>query len=236
MLEASQAGDDLAREKFIKKYMPFVYKVASKVSGQYIDPSTEEGSISLIAFNEAIDNYDLTKGANFLSFAELVIKRRLIDYYRKEQKNNAVPISSLITKDEEINELESFEINEAARRYQMEDEARERRQEIIQYQDKLKQFGISMQELVHISPKHEDARVRAMEAAWLIAGDQMLRHYLLAKKELPLKFLEARVGVSRKTLERQRKYIIALTIILINDFPYLKEYIKELAGRGEPSV
>ncbi|MCL4440703.1 MAG: RNA polymerase subunit sigma, partial [Firmicutes bacterium] len=31
--------------------------------------------------------------------------------------------------------------------------------------------------------------------------------------------------ISRKTLERQRKYIIAITLILINDFDHLRQYI-----------
>ncbi len=45
----------------------------------------EELSIALMAFNEAIDGYDTSKGS-FLSFAKLVINRRLIDYLRKKTK------------------------------------------------------------------------------------------------------------------------------------------------------
>lgn len=37
---------------------------------------------------------------------------------------------------------------------------------------------------------------------------------LFQKKKLPLKHIEPRVRVSRKTLERHRKYIIAMCIIL----------------------
>lgn len=45
------------------------------------------------------------------------------------------------------------------------------------------------------------------------------------EKSLPLKELVDEVGVSRKTLERQRKYIIAIALVLIGDFELLREYI-----------
>jgi RNA polymerase sigma factor len=56
--------------------------------------------------------------------------------------------------------------------------------------------------------------------------DDELREFLFHKKQLPVKQLEAKVAVSRKTIERNRKYIIAMAIILSGEFLYLKEYIK----------
>jgi len=41
---------------------------------------SDEYSIALIAFNEAIESYDLDKKTKFVSFSKQVIKRRLIDY------------------------------------------------------------------------------------------------------------------------------------------------------------
>ena len=46
----------------------------------------DEASIAMIAFNEAIDAYDDSAGASFLSFAEIVIKRRMVDYFRRKTK------------------------------------------------------------------------------------------------------------------------------------------------------
>jgi RNA polymerase sigma factor len=64
-----------------------------------------------------------------------------------------------------------------------------------------------------------------METAGIIARDKEMKLYLVTKKELPLKLLESKVSISRKTLERQRKYIIAITLILINEFEHLRGYI-----------
>lgn len=226
----SQRGDSMARERLIKSYTPFILKTTSKVSGRYVRlGEDDEVSVGLIAFNEAIDSFDTSKNHSFLSFAETVIKRRLIDHFRKESAigKKVLPLSSFEQDDNENNEgtyyyLESKQSVEA---YQEKTAAQERKEEIIIFTRKLKEFGISFQELVAISPKHEDARVRAMEAARIIAEDENLSAYLLSKKELPLKHIEAKVGISRKTLERQRKYIIAITLVLLNDFDYLRQYI-----------
>ncbi|KAF0201059.1 MAG: hypothetical protein FD167_5717, partial [bacterium] len=41
---------------------------------------------------------------------------------------------------------------------------------------------------------------------------------------------ELEVKVSRKTLERQRKYIIALAVILTGEYYFLDEYVEGLKG------
>ncbi|MDK2815343.1 MAG: polymerase sigma factor, partial [Thermoanaerobacter sp.] len=42
---------------------------------------------------------------------------------------------------------------------------------------------------------------------------------------LPIKDLISILKVSRKTIEKHRKYIIALVIIISEDLPLLKQYI-----------
>ncbi|HAK42826.1 MAG TPA: hypothetical protein DCM59_09170, partial [Clostridium sp.] len=62
-------------------------KCTSKITRKYITKSDDEWSVSLRAFVQAIQGYELNKG-NFLSFAELIIRRRLIDYLRLQKKYN----------------------------------------------------------------------------------------------------------------------------------------------------
>lgn len=232
VLEA-QKGNSMVREHLIKSYTPFILKTASKVSGRYVRAGEDdEVSVGLIAFNEAIDCYDTGKNNSFLSFAETVIKRRLIDHFRKESAvgKKTVPLSSFEQDDDDNSEGTYYylESKQSIEKFREKDAAAERKEEIILFTQKLREYGISFAELVEISPKHEDARVRAMEVAGIIAADPVMRTHLVSKKELPLKYLERKVGISRKTLERQRKYIIAITLILINDFEYLREYIAKV--------
>ncbi len=229
VLEAQQ-GNGVVREHLIKSYTPFILKITSKVSGRYVRMGEDdEVSVGLMAFNEAIDCFDTTKKNSFLSFAETVIKRRLIDYFRKEStfgKKN-VPLSSFEQDDDENADGAYYylEAKQSVEEFKQRSIATDRKEEIILFTQKLNDFGISFQELVAISPKHEDARIRAMEVAGIIAADSDMAVYMVNKKELPLKLLEQKVEISRKTLERQRKYIIAITLILINDFDHLRQYI-----------
>ncbi|ADG82049.1 FliA/WhiG subfamily RNA polymerase sigma-28 subunit [Thermincola ferriacetica] len=231
LVREAKNGNHFARERLIKRYSPFVLKITSKVCGRFVHMGEDdEVSIGLMAFNEAIDCYDDNKNMSFLSFAETVIKRRLVDYFRKEQQNkNAVPLSSFETEDEDESEgtLYHIEAKRSQEVYQQASLAAERKEEIFIYNQKLQEFGLTFAELVKISPKHEDARVRAIEVAHLISRDEEIKEYLLRKKELPLKTIEQRVDISRKTLERQRKYIIAVALILINDFAHLKQYVEK---------
>ncbi|MDA8235968.1 MAG: RNA polymerase sigma factor SigI [Clostridia bacterium] len=231
LLAKAQGGDDRAREVLIKRFTPFILSIASQKSGRYIKLGhDEEASISLIAFNEAIDTFDNSRGVSFLSFADTVIKRRMIDYYRKEARHaKVVPISLLDGEDEDSQEVTQYWAErQSIVAHQAKEEATDRKEEIIFYSRCLTEYGISFAELIEISPKHEDARRRAMEAARLMATDNELKDYFLRKKELPLKQLSEMVDVSRKTLERQRKYIIAIAIIFIKDFRYIREYVEKI--------
>jgi RNA polymerase sigma factor len=224
LLKNAKAKDDFAREKLIAKYTPFVLKTASKHLGRFVDKNTDdEASISLIAFNEAIDSFDFDMKVSFLTFSETVIKRRLIDYARKEKRHRETPLSSMEIHDE--NTVVSAEITEASKQYSLKMEAIERKQEIIRYKELLSTYGVGFDVLEKASPKHKQARERAFLAAKVLAEDHEMRSYLTKKKMLPLNLLEKKVEISRKTLERQRTYIVAVAIILMEDLPHLRNYI-----------
>jgi len=83
-------NDEYGINKFIEEYKPFIASCVEKIVGRYVVyGQDDELSIALIAFSEAIKAFDSSRG-NFLSFAQNVIKRRIIDYYRKENKYNNV--------------------------------------------------------------------------------------------------------------------------------------------------
>jgi RNA polymerase sigma factor len=90
----------------------------------------------------------------------------------------------------------------------------------------LKPYGLSFQELVKVSPSHEDSRQTAIQIAQIIVETDEFYEMLLTKKRLPMKELEELVNVSRKTIERHRKYIVAIVILLKSDLHYIKDYLK----------
>lgn len=226
LLEPARKGDKQAREDLISTYTPLVLRVGSQVSGRYLTVGRdEEISVGLLALNEAIDRFDPSRGASFISFAELVIKRRLVDHYRRQRGQSEIPMSELATEDDEGNLMLTVEHQQAMEAHARLSEAEERRHEIARYTKRLADFGIKFSDLVEVSPRHVDARERALAAARIVAAQPLLAEHLVTKRELPLKQLEQQVGVSRKTLERQRKFIIAVVLIMLEDFYYLRSYI-----------
>ncbi len=222
-----QAGNEQLRHELLRDYHPFMIKTASKVCKKYIDVRRDdEFSIALSAFNEALERYSPTENRSFLSFAEMVIQRRLIDYIRREQRfQKQVPLSAFEVEDDEEHTLNPVEVEESLRLFTEEQQGMDRRTEIQMYAQQLKEFGISLQELVRVSPKHQDSRQLLFEVAYILTSRPDLVQKLLEKKTLPIKELLSEVKVSRKTLERHRKYIIAMALILIFDYPYLRDYL-----------
>jgi RNA polymerase sigma factor len=228
LIDLAQRGDSRVRNRLLEDYVPFIAKSASQATGRFIEPGVDdEFSIGLTAFNEAIDRYDVSKGASFLSFADTVIKRRLIDFYRSQSsRRRDVPLSDFDFEDGEDNVINYIEVQKSMEAHSKELEKASRQEEILRFTELLSEFDISMEELVGLSPKHADARQNAMDVARIIANDKEMREFLMEKKSLPLKLLTSRIQVSRKTVERQRKYIIAITLVLIGEFEFLQDYIQ----------
>ncbi len=220
----AQGGDERIRHDLLEQYKPFVKKVVSKACKRYISESMDEYSIGLLALNEAIDQFNQEQGGKFLSFASVVINRRIIDHIRKESRHNHILFSE--EEDEEGNIQENYiERKTSIEKYVMEEERKKRVEEIKDYQQLLLSYGITFQVLSSECPKHIDARENAKIVAKTIAEHEGLRDVLVEKKRLPIKELEGLVSCSRKTIERNRKYIIAIALIYIGEFNALKSYI-----------
>jgi RNA polymerase sigma factor len=220
-----QQGDVNLQNELIESYKPFIAKTVSSVCKRYIYESDDEFSIGLIAFNEAIKKYSPEKGTSLISFSEVVIKRRVIDYIRSQSKYQNLSLDT-----NQLNEIDSegISIDEeiSLTNYRKKTDEELRRDEILQFTEILHQFDLTFTDLIEQSPKHADARINAMNVAKVLVDHDELKNGFLEKKRLPVKQLESYVDVSRKTIERNRKYIIAISLILISDFHYLKDYIK----------
>ncbi|KIL45857.1 RNA polymerase sigma-I factor [Jeotgalibacillus soli] len=225
-----QQGNEEVLTDLIKSYKPFVKRTVSSVCKRYINDSDDEFSIGLMAFHEAIIKYEPDKGSSLLAFSEVVIRRKIIDYIRKNQREKMIRYDFLANSMDEDAVSSIIEKRQAMEAFNEEIVAEERRDEIVMFTVKLKEYGMSFQDIIEQAPKHEDARQTAMSIARQVAGNSEWMEHLSKKKRLPLKSLENHVSVSRKTMERNRKYIIAIALLLDGDFPHLQHYIK---GRFE---
>ncbi|PKR84942.1 RNA polymerase sigma-I factor [Heyndrickxia camelliae] len=221
-----QNGDELALNELLATYKPFIKKTISTVCQHYIEESDDEFSIGLLAFYEAIKKYDFKRGSSLLAFAKVIIQRKIIDYIRSNSKYKNLSTPFDINDYAPNSTIELMENNLSISVYYLKQDEKNRREEITRFQELLSSYKLSFDDLIKHSPKHEDARRNAFQVANVIAKDKDILEQLTANKKIPMKKLEKKVNVSRKTLEINRKYIIAVSLILAGDFLYLKEYIK----------
>jgi RNA polymerase sigma-I factor len=225
-------GDVLLRESFIRDYKPFIIKAVSKTTGKFVDmESSEEFSVGLMAFNEAIECFDENKNSSFLKFAETVIKRRIIDYFRSNNKHSKVYPFTYFEGDKETGGG-SFE-----ERYLKVEESTlfdniETREEIVFFVKKLGEYGISLRDLVESSPKHIDSKKLAIDIARKMAESTEISEKLEKTKKIPMKELMQLVNVNHKTVERNRKFIIAVYFILSSKLEVMKGYVENIEKGG----
>ena len=82
--------DVQAADRLIGTYLPFIKTETAKfLKRPPIEGHDDELSIAMIAFHEAIGGYSRTRGA-FLKYAAMLIRSRLIDYSRREQRHSRV--------------------------------------------------------------------------------------------------------------------------------------------------
>lgn len=218
-LTQAVSGDQEAREKLIEQYRSFILKEAQRVCRRFLAwGRDDELSIALIAFNEAIDAYRGSKGGSFEQLTRIVIRRRLVDYFRQAAK----PGACLPYPDDSTQQAVEEDWERA-----------EREAEIEKYGRILIDFNLSFRQVAEAQPRHRQTREELRRTAKILAADQALMGYLHSSRKLPQRRLCELAGVTPRVLDRGRIYVIALALLLSGDeLPHLQDYARELTGKG----
>lgn len=211
----------------------WILKTVSDVTKRYITDSDDEWSIALMAFNEAVQSYDESKGS-FRALAAVVIKRRILDYLRSESRFDGETSVTPNAFEGELDEEEASGINlavqdsmaEEAMQDSKEDRSAKAREEIEEMQAILREYGFSFFDLAECSPRAEKTKKSCGLAVRTLIASAAMMALMRLKRLLPIKELSAASGVVKKILERHRKYIIAAAEILDGDFPILASYME----------
>lgn len=227
IVEEIKKGDKQLKEKFIEDYIPFILKVVSSFySSKIVDlKSSDEYSVGLMAFDEAIEKYDSTKSNNFIKFAELVIKRRMVDYFRKISAvcKNEIPFSCFNTKSEV--DLEE-QLNLSSRGVDI--DRFELICELKDFSKQLEVFGLNIENIPDYMPKHKDSKQICIGIAKKIVENRKIYDKLKNKRYFHMKELSKIIDVHPKTVERNREFIICLCIIYGNDYGNFKTYLNKI--------
>ncbi|MFT3950807.1 MAG: sigma-70 family RNA polymerase sigma factor [Oscillospiraceae bacterium] len=215
-------GETHLRDVLLKSNWGFITAVVTKMTGAKAK-NTEAFSVALEAFNEAIDRYDPEKNASFASFSGMVINRRVIDYLRRVKKYAVERSYSSFDTDGAENPVE--QISSDSHRFV---ETLEIQEEIMEFKQALSGYGISFEDLIRLSPKHGDTRLLCAKISGALYADKQFSRLLKTDGRLPVADIAARFRLSRRTVEKHRKYIIALYLVLESNLELIKSYIEAL--------
>jgi len=205
------ADDALKLSALIERNEIFILRSAAKTARRYVSKSDDEWSIALSAFYEAVKKYSYDRGS-FIAFAELIINRRLIDYFRAQNKYyNEKQVESV---DDRVNS----------------DDEESMKLEINAISLVIKGYGFTFMDLIESSPKAVKTKHACGKATAYLLKNPLLIYEMRKTRQLPLKTIEKKEKIPRKLLERHRKYIIAAVEILNGDYPYLAEYLSFIRG------
>ncbi len=217
-------------DRLISDYMPFIKAETAKFLNRPPQQSDDELSIAMFAFYEAIRSYSKLRGA-FLKFAALQIKNRLIDYYRKEKRNTG-GISLNITDEDEKTELIDT-ISDSHDDFRESEMREATKQEIAELAAQMEDFGASFTDIAENSPKQRRTLEICGKAVRYARNNPQLLADFLRTKRVPLAALAEGADVERKTLERHRRYLVAMLLICTNGYEIMRGHIMQVLKGGE---
>jgi len=110
----------------------------------------------------------------------------------------------------------------------------ENKDEIIVFKQKLWEFGITLRDLFFLGPREVDQIMFSLNIAKTIAGSKILYKNMFNFKTVPIDDLDEKIRIQKKLIEKNKEYIIALSIILKSDLKVLKSYLINIE-QGKPT-
>lgn len=225
--------DPESADALIRQYTGFIRSETVK----FIHTAPENGhedelSIAMLAFYEAILSYESPRGA-FLPYAARAIHNRLIDHYRREKRHgNVISLHTPLGQEEDGGQLLDTlpdtrdPMEEAAVREASEEEIR-------QFSEKLAEFGLTFSDVADNCPR----QARTFAACRRVLDFARSRPDLLRQVEdtgrLPMADLVSGTNVERKTLERHRKYLLAILLAFTNGYEIIRGHLCQVGpGKG----
>ncbi|MGI6161502.1 MAG: sigma factor [Christensenellales bacterium] len=224
-------GNSLAADKLIYDYLPFIKAEASKATGKIIRDSDDELNIAMLAFHEAVEGYSQLRGA-FLKYAAVIMRRKIIDYFRTQQRH-AGQISLDTPLNNDSDDTLKDVIASSADDYGERHTRAATKEEIEELAAQMKDFDISLTDIADNCPKQDRTLAACKKALAYAKENPFIIDELKRTKKLPITKLASGSGTQRKTLERHRKYIVALLLIFSNGYEIIRGHLRQVLQTRE---
>lgn len=215
--------DHAELNQLITDYLPFIKKEMMRTPIFQME-FDDRLSLAMLTFMNCVRQYEENAGG-FLPFAATCIHNRLIDEGKKltRYKAKTIPL------DTEANDnSDNIAANsKSIQIYEKEQERLALAEEIEVLSAALSEFGITLGSLAEICPKQNRSRKRCVACAQALVADPILQEQFPKTRRLPQAELAKRMQISEKTVEKHRRYIVVLTLILLGDYPGIQAFLPE---------
>ncbi len=223
--------DSLAADDLVRRYLPFIKSETARFTGASFVEDMDELSIAMFAFYEAVLSY-VPLRASFISYAKRAIKHRLIDYKRKEARHSGhLSIYQESGKDEDLTLLDRLDTGH--------DEIEERhtrnatKEEIELFSRELSALGLSLSDIAENSPSQERTLKACKRALAYAKSKPYILEQVAKNGRIPITEIAEGAGVEKKTLERHRKYLVAIILAYTNGFEIIRAHLSFVGGKKE---
>lgn len=219
--------DPQSADAFIQQYMGFIRSETVKFTHAPPEAGHEdELSIAMLAFYECILSYERGRGA-FLPYAARAIKNRLIDHYRVEKRRGSVislhtPLGSdgdeslMDTLPDHRDPIGEQDLRTASRK------------EIEEFGAQLKGLGISFSDVADGCPQQERTLAACRRVLDYARSAPDLLDRMVHSGRLPMNELAQGSGTDKKTLERHRKYLVAMLLAFTNGYEIIRGHLCQI--------
>jgi RNA polymerase sigma factor len=213
-------SDKTVLNHIIIDYLPFIKKC---LGGAFFKAEARRDYLTeaMLAFIQSVQTYRPEDGA-FIPYAQTVIRNRLINAANKEI-NLKKSLFAVSTNNEE--KKPAWEAETAQRQYDFLEEQKNLQMEIIEINNEFSQWGFDLEVLEKKGPKQERSRRVCHGIARKALENPELVTEMIQTRKLPIQWLAVLSGVSEKTLEKYRRYIAAVIIIMRGDYPYIHSFL-----------
>lgn len=102
-------------------------------------------------------------------------------------------------------------------------------EEIMAFAQELGQYGLRLTDIAENCPKQERTLAACHRVLSCARENPAFLAQLTNTGKLPIAALSAESGVERKTMERHRKYLVALLLAFTNGFEIIRGHLRQMA-------
>lgn len=207
----------------ISRYLPFLKKQVMELRGVKLEYD-DMLSLAMLTFSGCVQQYAPEKGG-FLSFCGACIRNRLLDEHRRQQRYENLTVSMNSDHEAWINTADN---HASVAAYNLELERLSLAQEIELFSTELKKFEIQFGDLPRICPKQARSRLLCARLAREIVSNAIWRHDLFSSRRIPQSALSAKFQLSPKTIEKHRRFIVTLAVLMAGDYPHIQAFLPRI--------